>query len=164
MRMLASGVVLGLIAGLAVGRSWRPLAATRIRWFPLLVASLVARAVAPFIPAIAFPLYVFALAGSAGTAAANFRLTGALLVAVGGALNLAVVVLNHGMPVDSGAVMVAAASMPTDALHVAVTDATVLTPLADVIPLPIAHAVYSVGDFCIALGGFLVPFVLLIRR
>jgi hypothetical protein len=36
--------------------------------------------------------------------------------------------------------------------------------LADVIPVPLARAVYSIGDFCIALGGFLVPFVLLIRR
>jgi len=162
--MLASGVILGVIAGLAVGRSWRPLAAARIRWLPLLLAGLVARAVAPFIPVIAFPLYVFALAGTGVGAAANLRLTGAALVAFGGALNLAVVLLNHGMPVDAGAVAAAAGSMPTDALHVTLTDATVVKPLADVIAVPIAHAVYSVGDICIALGGFLVPFVLLIRR
>jgi hypothetical protein len=85
-------------------------------------------------------------------------------VALGGVLNLAVVLLNHGMPVDPGALAAASASMPTDALHVTVTGATVLVSLADVIPVSLAHAVYSVGDVCIALGGFLVPFVLLIRR
>lgn len=162
--MLASGAILGVVAGLAVGRSWRPLAEVQIRWFPLLIAGLLARAAAPLIPTVAFPLYVFALAATAVSASANVRLTGAALVAFGGALNLAVVLLNHGMPVDAGAVAAAAASMPTDALHVTVTSATLLTALADVIPVSVAHAVYSVGDVCIALGGFLVPFVLLIRR
>jgi hypothetical protein len=162
--MLASGAILGVIAGLAVGRTWRPLAVVQIRWFPLLIAGLLARAVAPLLPTVAFPLYVFALAATAVSAAANVRLTGAALVAFGGALNLAVVLLNHGMPVDAGAVAAAAASMPTDALHVVLTDATLLAPLADVIPVSVVHAVYSVGDACIAVGGFLVPFVLLIRR
>jgi hypothetical protein len=162
--MLASGVILGVVAGLAIGRSWRPLAATQIRWFPLLIAGLVARTVAPFVPVIAFPLYVFALASTAASAAANVRLSGAALVSGGSALNLAVVLLNGGMPVDPAAVVMAAATMPRDALHVVLTDATILPALADVIPVGIAHAVYSIGDFCIALGGFLVPFVLLIRR
>lgn len=162
--MLASGAILGVIAGLAVGRSWRPLAEVQIRWFPLLIAGLLARAAAPLIPTVAFPLYVLALAATAISASANVRLTGAALVAFGGALNLAVVLLNHGMPVDAGAVAAAAAAMPTDALHVTVTSATLLAALADVIPVSVAHAVYSVGDVCIALGGFLVPFVLLIRR
>src|SRR5438309_981408 len=156
--MLASGVILGVVAGLAVRRSWRPLTTARIQWLPLLLGALVVRAVAPFVPVVAFPLYVLALAGTAVGAAANLRLTGAALVAFGGALNLAVVLLNHGMPVDAGAVAAAAGSMPTDALHVTLTDATVVKPLADVIAVPIAHAVYSVGDVCIALGGFLVPF------
>ncbi|HEV2249101.1 MAG TPA: DUF5317 family protein [Candidatus Limnocylindria bacterium] len=162
--MLASGVVLGLVAGLAIGRSWRPLAAVQVRWLPLLIAGLVARAAASVVPPIAFPLYLFALAGTAASAAVNRRLAGALLVALGGALNLLVVLLNHGMPVDAGAVVAAAASMPADALHVPLTGATVFPALADVIPVPIARSVYSLGDFCIALGGFLVPFVLLIRR
>jgi hypothetical protein len=162
--MLASGVVLGVIAGLAIGRTWRPLAAVQIRWFPLLVMGLLARAVASFVPPIAYPLYVFALAAAAAGAAANIRLTGAPLVALGGALNLAVVLLNHGMPVDLGAVVIAGASIPNDALHVAASETTAFSALADVIPVPIAHSVYSIGDFCIALGGFLVPFVLLIRR
>jgi hypothetical protein len=162
--MLASGVLLGLIAGFALRRSWRPLAAAQVRWFPLLIAGLLARALASFVPAIGFPLYVFALASTAVGAAANVRLVGAVLVAIGGALNLAVVALNHGMPVDPGAVAAAGASMPTDALHVAVSGTTVFVALADVIPVSVAHAVYSVGDIWIALGGFCVPFFLLVRR
>lgn len=162
--MLASGVLLGLIAGLAFGRSWRPLAAVEIRWFPVVIASLVARVVAAFAGPIGFPLYVLALAGTAASAAANVRLRGAVLVAIGGALNLAVVLLNHGMPVDLGAVASVGASMPTDALHVVASDSTILRPLADVIAVGIARAVYSIGDVLIACGGFLVPFVLLIRR
>jgi len=162
--MLASGVVLGVVLGLAVGRTWRPLAAVQIRWLPLVVAGLIARAVASFATPIAFPLYVFALAGTAAGAAANVRLAGAVLIAIGGALNLAVVVLNQGMPVDPGALAVASATMPTDALHVVATSSTALVGLADVIPVALARAVYSVGDFFIAAGGFLVPFVLLIRR
>ncbi|MHB8631635.1 MAG: DUF5317 family protein [Candidatus Limnocylindria bacterium] len=162
--MLASGAILGVVAGLALGRSWRPLAEARVRWFALLIAAVVARGVAPLVPPVAFPLYVLALAGTTASAAANVRLTGAAFVALGGALNLAVVLVNHGMPVDPGALAVAAAAMPSDALHVTVTGTTTLVALADVIPVGVAHAVYSVGDFCIAVGGFLVPFVLLIRR
>jgi hypothetical protein len=162
--MLASGVILGVVAGLAVGRNWRPLAAAEIHWLPLLIAGLLARAAAPVLPAIGFPLYLFALATTAAGAAANIRLTGAFLVALGGALNLLVVILNHGMPVDPGALATAAAAMPFDALHVPLGDSTALRFLADVIPVSLAHAVYSAGDFCIAVGGFLVPFVLLIRR
>ena len=162
--MLASGVILGVVAGLAIGRHWTRLTTVRIRWLPVLIAALLVRAAAPFLPVIAFPLYVFALAGTTAGAIANARMSGALLVAIGGGLNLVVVLANHGMPVDVGAVAVAASSMPTDALHVVLTEATVLKPLADVIPVPLAHSVYSVGDFCIALGGFIVPFVLLIRR
>lgn len=162
--MLASGVLLGLIAGLAARRSWRPLVTVQIRWFPLLIAGLLARAVASFVPAIGFPLYLFALASTAASAAANVRLTGAVLVAIGGALNLAVVAVNHGMPVDPAAVASAGAAMPTDALHVALSGATQLAALGDIIPVALAHAVYSAGDFCIALGGFFVPFLLLVRR
>ncbi len=162
--MLASGVVLGVLAGLAVGRTWRPLAAVHVRWFPVLVVALLARVIAPLIAPLAYPLYVTALAGTAVSAAANVRLRGAFLVAFGGALNLLVVLLNHGMPVDAGAVTTAGATMPNDALHVPLTNSTLVAFLADIVAVPIAHSVYSVGDFCIATGGFLVPFVLLIRR
>ena len=162
--MLVSGLVLGVAAGLAIGRDPRRLAAVSIRWLPLLLVALVARAVAPFAGPVAFPLYLVALAGTAVAAAANVRLPGAALIAVGGALNLAVVLLNGGMPVDPAAVAAAGGAMPTDRLHVAVGPQTLVGYLADVIPVAPLHAAYSAGDVAIALGGFLVPFVLLIRR
>jgi hypothetical protein len=136
----------------------------QVRWLPLLIGGLAARAIAPLLAPVAFPLYVFALTATAVTAAANWKLTGAALVALGGALNLTVVLLNTGMPVDPGAIAAAGASMPSDALHVVLGEGTRLGALADVIPLTPLRAVYSFGDVCIAVGGFLVPFVLLIRR
>ena len=162
--MLVSGLALGVVAGLAVGRTWRPLAAVSIRWLPLLLVALAARAVAPLAGPLAFPLYVASLAGTATAAAANARLFGAALIALGGALNLGVVLLNGGMPVSADAVSAAAGVMPVDRLHVALSPQTVLAGLADVIPVAPLHAAYSPGDFAVALGGFLVPFVLLLRR
>ena len=162
--MLVSGILLGTLSGLAVRRTWRPLAALQIRWLPLLIAGLIARAVAPFVPPAAFALYVTALTATTGVALLNVRLVGALLVALGSALNLVVVVLNGGMPVDAAAVVVAGGTMPGDALHVMLGDAARLAWLADVIPVGLFRAVYSLGDICIAVGGFIVPFVLLVRR
>ena len=162
--MLASGAILGVIAGLVVGRNWRPLATIHVYWLPLLAAGLFARAVAPFAPGLAFVLYGFALVTTAAVAVANVRLAGAVLIAIGGGLNLAVVLLNGGMPVDPAAAIAAGTTVPSDALHVSLTDSTQLQALADVIPVPIFRAVYSVGDFFIAAGGFVVPFVALTRR
>ena len=162
--MLVSGLVLGIAAGLAVSRSWRPLLATDARWLPLLVGSFVLRGVASFVGESGYALYVMALAGTAVAAAANYKLIGALFVAFGGSLNLAVVLLNRGMPVDVAALAVAGVQMPRDALHVVLDASMRLAPLADVIPVPLVRSVYSVGDVLIAVGGFLVPFAILARK
>lgn len=162
--MLASSVVLGLIAGLAIRRSIRPLWSANVRWIPLLVGSLLVRGIAPLLGEAAFAAYVVALAGTSIAAAANVHVVGAALVALGGGLNLLVVVLNHGMPVDTGAVAVAGSEMPHDALHTLMDPATRLSILGDAIPFALLHAVYSAGDVVIAIGGFLVPFLLLTRR
>jgi hypothetical protein len=162
--MLASAVALGLAAGLAVRRSWRPLLNAQIRWLPVLIGSFVVRALASFVGDAGFVLYVAALAGTSAAAAANHRLTGAMLVAFGGCLNLIVVLLNHGMPVDAGALISAGAQMPHDALHVVLDGRTSLAVLADVIPMAAFRSVYSIGDLFIAIGGFLVPLTLFVRR
>ena len=162
--MLVSGVVAGVALGALVGRSWKPLLEANVRFLPLLLGSLVFRAVAPFADGFAYALYVLALAGTSLAAFANVALRGAALVAVGGLLNLAVVIVNTGMPVDPAAVELAGARMPTDALHVQMVDSSVLAPLGDVIPVGIVRSVYSFGDILIAAGGFLVPFVLLSRN
>ena len=162
--MLVSGLALGIAAGLALRRSWRPLVQARIRWLPLLIGSLLIRGVASFLGESGYPVYVVALAGTAAAAAANYRLVGAAFVAFGGSLNLAVVLLNRGMPVDSGALAIVGAQMPRDALHVVLDASTRLAVFADAIPVGVVRSVYSVGDIFIAIGGFLVPFALLARR
>ena len=162
--MLVSGLVLGIAAGLAVRRSWRPVLGAEIRWFPLLIGSLVIRGIASFSGETGYALYVAALAGTAAAALANYKLTGALLVAFGGCLNLAVVLLNRGMPVEVAALAIAGIQMPHDALHVVLDASTRLAALADVIPVPVVRSVYSLGDVLIAIGGFLVPFALLTRK
>jgi hypothetical protein len=111
--MLASGVIAGALIGLLVRRTWRPLLAARIHWLPLLLGGLVVRTIASFVPPAEFALYVLALAATTIGAAANLRLTGAALIAVGGVLNLAVVLLNNGMPVDAAAPIVVAARART---------------------------------------------------
>ena len=105
-----------------------------------------------------------AIGGTTVVAAGNARLVGAALIAAGGALNFVIVTLNRGMPVDPAAVSMAGGTMPTDRLHVTATSQTILAALSDVIPVTPLHAAYSAGDVAIALGAFLVPFVLLIRR
>lgn len=162
--MLVSGLVLGIAAGLAVRRSWRPFFQARIRWLPLLFGSLLIRGVASFLGEAGYPLYLAALAGTAVAAAANYRLVGAMFVAFGGCLNLAVVALNRGMPVDPGALAIVGGEMPRDALHVVLDASTRLAFLADTIPVGVVRSVYSVGDIFIAIGGFLVPFAILLRR
>ena len=162
--MLASGAILGVIAGLVVRRKWRPLATVHPYWLPLLVAGLFGRVIAPLVPGVGLLLYGFALVSTVAVALANVRLTGAVLVAIGGGLNLAVVALNGGMPVDAAAAIAAGTTIPSDVLHLRLTDSTQLKALADVIAVPIFRAVYSVGDLFIAAGGFVVPFAVLIRR
>lgn len=162
--MLASAVALGLAAGLAIRKSWRPILEAPIRWPAVLVGSLLLRAVASYVGDAGYVIYLMALLGTSAAAAANYKLTGAALVALGGCLNLATVVLNGGMPVDPGALSVVGASMPHDALHVLLNADTRLSFLADVIPIGLVRSVYSVGDVFIAVGGFLVPFTLFVRR
>jgi hypothetical protein len=162
--MLVSGAVFGAVAGFAVGRSWRPLLTAQVRWLPFLIGSLVIRVLATFFGEAGYPVYVAALAGTTVVAAANYKLTGAAVIALGSCINTVVVLVNHGMPVDVGALAVVGAGMPHDALHVALDANTRLAFLADVIPVAIVRSVYSVGDICIAFGGFLVPFALLARR
>ena len=162
--MLVSGVVLGTLLGVLIGRSWEPLFETEIKLFPVLIGSLLLRVIAPFAPGMAYLLYVVGLGLTVIAAGANFRLAGAIRVAAGGALNLGVVLANAGMPVDPAALATAGARMPSDALHVPLTTSSALGAFADVIPVALVHNVYSAGDFVIAVGGFLVPFMLLSRK
>lgn len=161
--MLLSGVVAGLAFGIAIGRDWRRLERLQINWIPVLVLALVARAIAPLAP---FPLALdlLGIALTAVFAAANRRLPGAPLVALGSLLNLVVIVMNGAMPVDVELLGAAGGRLREDAIHEPLTDGSVLPILADIIIVPFVRAAYSIGDVFIAIGGFLLTFVTLTRR
>jgi hypothetical protein len=162
--MLLSGVLLGIVAGAIISRGWRRLAALEIRWLPVLVVALGARAVASFIPNGSLALYIVGMGLVALAGLINWRVPGALFVMIGSVLNLVVTLANGGMPVDSNALSAAGGGMPEDGLHRPLDDQTRLGGLADIVPLASFRSVYSIGDFVVALGGFLAPFVTLTRR
>ncbi len=162
--MLASGPVLGVIAGWALGGRISSLGGLRVRWWPLLALAVTLRLIASTTGERASIVYVAAFAGIAAVALANWRVAGMLPIAVGSTLNLAVVAANGGMPVDHAALATAGANMPSDRLHMPLTEASALAVLADRIPVALFRAVYSLGDVLIAAGGFLVPFVTMRRR
>jgi hypothetical protein len=162
--MLLSGVIAGLALGIAIGRDWRRLERLRIAWLPVIALALVARAVAPFVPSFGLGLYMVGIALTAAFATVNWRLPGAPLVALGSLLNLLVIVVNGAMPVDIELLEAAGGRSPDDALHEPLSDRSLLLMLADIIVVPFVRAAYSIGDFLIAVGGFLLPFVTLTRR
>ena len=157
--MLVSGVLAGIVAGVAFGGDWRRLATFTLRWWPLLIAASGLRLWTAFFPHAELPVYILSLVGVGIVAAVNGRMAGAALIALGTFSNLVVVVLNSGMPYDPTMVAAVAAPSPNDTLHVPMTVDSALPFLSDVIPFGIGRAVYSIGDFLIAFGGFLIPFI-----
>jgi len=91
--------------------------------------------------------------------AVNRRAPGAALMAVGLALNLAVVAFNGGMPVSRAAIRAVGGAgdrtvvVEDGAKHHAMTESDVLRPLADVIPVPRPIGiVFSIGDVLLYAG------------
>ncbi|TMG42453.1 MAG: hypothetical protein E6H91_16975, partial [Chloroflexi bacterium] len=157
--MLASGVAAGIFAGIAFGGDWRRLSTFTLKLWPVLVIALALRAIGTVVPSSPLELYLVSLLGVAVVAAWNWRVPGAVLLAFGTFLNLAVAVLNSGMPYDAATVAAVAAQPPNDGLHVPVGPATRLEFLSDVIPVAPIRSVFSLGDFLVGLGGFLIPFM-----
>lgn len=84
----------------------------------------------------------------------NRRLPGIWLVALGLALNMAVMAANRAMPVSPdamAAIGMAGAEVPLGK-HTLLTDETLLPWLADIIPVPWLGSIVSVGDLVLALG------------
>jgi MFS family permease len=130
--MLVSGVLVGVAAGIAFGGDWRRLASFSLNWWPLLIAASALRLLTFFLPHADLAIYV---------------------------ANVLAIVTNAGMPYDPAAVSAVGAKTPDDALHVVLSAETRLSFLTDIIPFGLVHAVYSIGDFIIAFGGFLIPFM-----
>lgn len=166
-----AGIVLGLLAGVAVRGRLRSLAAN-VR-FPrvwLLYIAVLSQIAAGFVeaPWLTRDVKFWVVIGSYGilivwlgaVAAAHrswIRVAFAV-VAVGTALNLAAIAPNRGIPVSKHALRVAGAPIPSGeenrfALkHVFATDRTVLNWLGDAIPVKPLRDVISIGDIVIGLG------------
>src|SRR5216684_9073997 len=122
--MLVSGVAAGIAAGIAFGGDWRRLASLTLRFWPLLVVAAALRVVGAIIPTSPLAVYLAALMCVALVAALNWHLPGAVLIAVGTLMNVAVIALNSGMPYDQSVAVESGISFPRDGLHVTVTPAT----------------------------------------
>jgi hypothetical protein len=159
--MLVSGLVLGLILGLATGGHWRNLQRFDLKLWPGLIAAVFARAVAPFLGGVSLSASLVGLALFALVALVNRALPGAWLIALGSLLNAVVIFANAGMPIDPRALAASGKPPPSDGLHLVLGPETRLPFLADVLLAPVINNIYSVGDLALAIGGFWMAFRLL---
>jgi len=157
--MLVSGVIAGIAAGIAFGGDWRRLSTFTLHLWPLLVIGAGLRVLGELVPTSPLAVYFVGLVCVAIVAARNWRLPGAALISVGTFSNVLVVLLNSGMPVDMTVAGEISALPRPNGLHIALGPATIFPFLADIVPVAIVPSVYSVGDFLIAFGGFLIPFL-----
>lgn len=156
--MLALGVVVGLALAAVRGADWSRLAETRWRLWPLILAgfliqlALYGRFEGRTLPDVPYaaPLYVLSNLLVLVSLAANWRIPGVPLVALGAALNLAAIAANGGQ-------------MPS--LNRGMTETTPLYWLADWIALPfLPRRLYSVGDLLLVVGSAAAVYSLARRR
>jgi uncharacterized protein DUF5317 len=155
--MLASALALGLIAAIATGGELKRLGSIRLQLWPVLLLAVALRVVA----ALTFSGWAFAISLFAIVlvCVANIRLPGLALVGAGTTLNLIVVVANVGMPVSQSALENANATLPQDGVHIAMSSATTLNWLGDILPVSVVRGVYSLGDVISAVGAFALPVI-----
>jgi hypothetical protein len=161
--LVVAVVVGGILVGLALGGSMRNLAEARLRWWPLAIAGLVLQVIP--VPSragqvdhwVAVGLLIASYVVLLAFVAANIRLPGFAVIAVGFALNALVIGVNGGMPVKDQALRQAAGSRYEQSRqrlvekgglkhHLARSD-DVLLPLSDVVGIgaPVGN-VFSPGD------------------
>jgi hypothetical protein len=164
MPMLVSGLVAGFVLGLATGGDWRNLQSFNLKFWPGLVAGVLARAIAPLLGGLALVTSLAGLLLVGLVAILNRALPGAWVIGLGALLNALVTFVNAGMPVDPGALAASGKPVPSDGLHVLIGPDTRLPFLADVLLAPVVNNIYSLGDVALAIGGFWMVFRLLKRR
>lgn len=169
--MLLTGIVIGLLLGVALGGRLSALVNVRLRYAALLLAAvalrygtqaLIAQGVA-IADTLRVPLYALAFGTLLAALWLNRRSPGLLIVLVGVAFNATAILVNGGyMPVSLAAIDAAGLS-PTElnpTYHV-VLPATVNAdflrmagPLGDIIPwpVPVLPNVVSLGDLLISIG------------
>ncbi|HEX5951299.1 MAG TPA: DUF5317 domain-containing protein [Actinomycetota bacterium] len=166
MILLIAVVALAIALGLLLKGSFRGFEDLRLRWWGLVVVGLALQlvplpgadsgtdlVVRVAVLAVSYALLIL-------FAALNVRWRGMPLVLIGLALNALVIVANGGMPVSAEAIEASGQADMLDLLieegaakHHLMTDDDVLTPLADVIPIPPpVGQIVSVGDLFVYAG------------
>jgi hypothetical protein len=167
---ISSIVAAGFIVGFAFRGSLRNFGRVSVHWWGLALAGL-ALQVAPLPARLGAGWGVAALIASyvllIGFMWVNRRLPAAPLILAGLLLNLAVIAVNGGMPVSAEAIRSVGADGAAlitgseGTKHHLMTSSDLLTPLADVIPVPPpVGVILSVGDVCIY--GGVVAFIVLV--
>jgi len=150
-----------IAVGLLTGGSLRFFEGVRIHWWVMGPIGLALQVVS--IPGRSVGLAVAALVASyvvlLALVAVNRRAPGAVLMAAGLALNLAVVAIDGGMPVSRAAIRAVGGTdqalvvAEQGAKHHLMSSDDVLRPLADVVPIPPPFGVVlSVGDVLLYAG------------
>jgi hypothetical protein len=167
--LIVGAIVLGIVLGLVLGGSVGALGGLRFLWWPLAFVGLALQLVP--VPSmegrsddiLATGLLVLSYMVLLVFVAANFRLPGFPVIALGFALNVLVISINGGMPVSAGALRQAYGPAYAEtvedleasggAKHHLQRPDDVLMPLADVIPIgaPVRQ-VYSAGDLVFMAG------------
>jgi hypothetical protein len=163
-------VVLVIVVALLRGGSLRNIAAVQLRWLPLVIAGYALQlliftpfARSPLVVFATLPIYVLSLALLAIWVAANWRIPGMALIAIGLALNVAVIAANSGhMPVLpegarlAGQYEALAADDPRTSKHLLMEREQVqLWLLSDIIVIPRGvpgASVLSIGDLALTVG------------
>ena len=161
-------LMLGLVAGLVRGARLSNIGRVRFRYPALVFTGLALQVTAQLVAGFVNPRFrlgnrgIVVLALSylllAAFVTLNRRLPGALAIAAGLMLNLAVIAANGGMPVSLEAARVAGIDprsyLQSAVKHRAMTKDTPLRFLGDVIPIPFLKTIVSVGDVVLSAGIF----------
>ena len=158
----AAAVAAGALIGVLLGGRPRHLPEHAFHLWPLLLAGLALQVASELGVAarFGFPMVVASYALLLTFAALNFRLTGMGVVMVGIVLNVLPIVVNHGMPVRTSALVRAGVIRTADNAvtirlrgqrHI-VRPSDRLTELGDIVPVRPFHQVVSFGDLVLAIG------------
>ena len=155
-------IVIGLVVGLVIGGRPAGLADLKLRWAWLAALGLVIQLVLFSDPVterigdLGVPIYVGSTLAVALVVAANYRIPGMAIVALGALSNLAAIVANGGyMPASPEALAALNKTAPTVYSNSAVVPDPALPWLTDIFALPSwipASNVFSIGDVLIGVG------------
>lgn len=164
--LMLDGIVLGMVAGLLAGGSFRGLKDVRLKgetaMFLLLIVQLAIPSLATRFGVshtLALAGWLAVMAGLVALALWNRFTPGILLAGIGIAVNFLAIGLNAGMPVSPAAIRMlngGAELPPFDLLHKELTEQTIAPVIADVIPIPGPswhRGVASVGDLVLMAGA-----------